>query len=287
MTDDHESDDLSDDVSEPAAPSAASASAAAPLRVLVVDDEATARRRLLRLLQALPDVRLAGECADAGEALDRIRGGGVDVVLLDIQMPGLTGLDALGLWPEDGPVVVFCTAHAEHAVAAFDVGAIDYLLKPVEAGRLRRALDRAREADAAQRFRAEAARHRQAPAPEAPPASPAATGLPPRLPLETRQGIVLLAPEEISHAQLDGALVTVHTTRGAFLCDLPLQELERQLAPHGFVRVHRRALLNLGRVVRLEPTETGGFLARTADGAAVEVSRLAARELRRRLGLRR
>ena len=97
---------------------------------------------------------------------------------------------------------------------------------------------------------------------------------------------MLLAPEEISHAQLDGALVTVHTTRGAFLCDLPLQELAERLGPHGFLRVHRRALLNLAKVVRLEPAETGGFLARTADGQAVEVSRQAARDLRRRLGLR-
>jgi two-component system LytT family response regulator len=254
---------------------------ARPLQVLVVDDEATARRRLMRLLEAVPGVRLAGECAEADEALERVRAGGVDVVLLDIQMPGLSGLDVLGLLPEDGPVVIFCTAHAQHAVAAFDVGAVDYLLKPVEPARLRKALERAREAEQRQRFRTEAARHRRGGA-----GAGAPEGLPPRLPLPTRQGIVLLAPAEISHAQLDGALVTVHTTRGAFLCDLPLQELVDRLGPHGFVRVHRRALLNLARVVRLEPADTGGFVARTDDGQAVEVSRQAARELRRSLGLR-
>ena len=255
-----------------------------PLHVLVVDDEATARRRLMRLLEAVPDVRLAGECAEADEALERVRAGGVDVVLLDIQMPGLSGLDVLGLLPEDGPVVIFCTAHAEHAVAAFDVGAIDYLLKPVEPGRLRKAIDRARKAEQRGRFRAEAERHRTAATGW--PGRGAADSLPPRLPLETRQGIVLLAHDEISHAQLDGALVTVHTTRGAFLCDLPLQDLAERLEPYGFVRVHRRALLNLAKVVRLEPAETGGLLARTAEGHAVEVSRQAARALRRRLGLR-
>jgi two-component system LytT family response regulator len=260
--------------------------ASEPLRVLVVDDEATARRRLMRLLEAMPDVRLAGECADADEALDRIRGGGVDLVLLDIQMPGLTGLDVLALWPPDGPIVIFCTAHAEHAVAAFDVGAIDYLLKPVDAARLRKALDRAREAEVLQRFRSEAERHRGKSSGK-PSAAASEGSLPARLPLETRQGIVLLAPAEISHAQLDGALVTVHTTRGPFLCDLSLQDLETSLVPHGFVRVHRRALLNLARVVRLEPEETGGFLARTDDGHAVEVSRQSARDLRKRLGLRR
>jgi two-component system LytT family response regulator len=262
------------------------AAAERPLQVLVVDDEAIARRRLMRLLQSVPDVRLCGECADADEALERVRAGGVDVVLLDIQMPGLSGLDVLGLLPDDGPVVIFCTAHAEHAVAAFDVGAVDYLLKPVEVGRLRKALERARQADQRRRFLTEAARHRNPGRGPERNGDRAPDGLPPRLPLETRQGIVLLAPEEISHAELDGALVTVHTTRGAFLCDLPLQELAERLTPHGFLRVHRRALLNLAKVARLEPNETGGFVARTADGQAVEVSRQAARDLRRRLGLR-
>jgi two-component system LytT family response regulator len=263
-----------------------------PLRVLVCDDEVMARRRLARLLEALPDVAVAGECEDAAELLDRVRKGGIDVVLLDIQMPGLSGIDALALWPPDGPVVIFCTAHSEHAVAAFDVGAIDYLLKPVEAGRLKKALARAREIDTRNRFASETQRQRDAraagPAPgggAAAGATTAAAGFPARLALETRQGIVLLAPDEISHAQLDGALVTVHTSRGEFLCDLPLQELEQRLGPHGFMRVHRRALLNLGQVTRLDPVETGGFVARTAAGAAVEVSRLAARDLRRRLRL--
>lgn len=254
-----------------------------PLQVLVVDDEATARRRLMRLLESVPDVRLCGECADAEEALARVRAGGVDVVLLDIQMPGLSGLDVLGLLPDDGPIVIFCTAHAEHAVSAFDVGAVDYLLKPVEAGRLRKALERARQADQRRRFLQEAARHRPA---ARGPDHGGGDGLPPRLPLQTRDGIVLLAPDEISHAQLDGALVTVHTSRGAFLCDLPLHDLAERLAPHGFLRVHRRALLNLAKVARLEPAETGGFVARTADGQEIEVSRQAARDLRRRLGLR-
>jgi two-component system LytT family response regulator len=249
------------------------------LRVLVCDDEVMARRRLLRLLEAFPDVRLAGECEDATELLERVGRGGIDVVLLDIQMAGLSGIDALALWPPDGPVVIFCTAHSEHAVAAFDVGAVDYLLKPVEAGRLKKALARARQTEMRTRFADEAQRQREARQGQ----GQGIDGFPVRLALETHQGIVLLAPDEISHAQLDGALVTVHTRRGEFLCDLPLQELEQRLGPHGFMRVHRRALLNLSQVTRLEPVETGGFVARTAAGAAVEVSRQAARDLRRRL----
>jgi two-component system LytT family response regulator len=182
-------------------------------------------------------------------------------------MPGLTGIDARALMPADGPAVVFCTAHAEHAVAAFDVGAVDYLLKPIEAGRLARAIERTRSALAGR------------------PATPEAP-LPARLAVETRQGVLLLDPADISHASLDETLVTLHTSSGPVLCDLAIGELERRLAPHGLLRVHRHSLLNLAHVLRLEPTDAGGYLARTTRGMAVEVSRSSARELRRRLGLR-
>jgi two-component system LytT family response regulator len=245
--------------------------------VLVADDEAMARRRLVRLLAPMPDVQVVGECADGAAVLGRIQDDDVDLVLLDVQMPGLSGLEALALWPAAGPVVVFCTAHAEHAVAAFDVGAVDYLLKPIEAARLKRALDRARGAEARQRFAAEAERHRR---------TPPTPELPARLPIETREGIVLVDPADIVCLQIDGALVTVHTRAGELLCDLPLQTLERRLTDFGFLRVHRRALLNLAHVTRLEPIDTGGFVACTSQGLRVEVSRLAARSLRKRLGLR-
>ena len=249
----------------------------APLRVLVADDEAIARKRLVRLLAAMPDVVIAGECADGHEVLERVRSGTIDVVLLDIQMPELNGLEALQLFPKDGPVVIFCTAHEAHAIAAFDVGAIDYLLKPVEAARLRRALDRARGRDGRDRYRDELARLQARDVAETPLQ---------RLALPTRQGIALVDPAQVTHATLDGELVTVHTTEGQYLAALSLQELESRLPRERFARVHRRSLLNLAHVVRLEPNEIGGFVARTRDGQAIEVSRQAARELRRRLGLR-
>jgi two-component system, LytTR family, response regulator len=247
------------------------------LRVLVADDEAIARKRLVRLLTALPDVAVAGECADAHEVLDRVRGGDVDVVLLDIQMPELSGLEALQLFPADGPLVIFCTAHTVHAIAAFDLGAIDYLLKPIEAARLRKALERAREQDVRRRYREEL-RRLQARSGEATPLR--------RLALPTKQGIVLLDPADVSHAELDGELVTVHTSARPYLCALSLQDLETRLPAERFARVHRRALVNLEHIVRLEPNEVGGFIARTRTGQAVEVSRQAARDLRKRLGLR-
>ena len=244
-----------------------------PLRVLVADDELMARRRLARLLAGLADVEPCGECADGAAVLARVAEGGVDVILLDIRMPGLDGLEAMRRLPEGGPTVIFCTAHAEHAVAAFDVGAVDYLLKPISAERLERALTRARTREAQARFQGELARHRRPPALD-------------RLAVPTRLGIVLLDPHRISHATLDGELATLFTPEGAHLSDLSLQELEARL-PSCFMRVHRRALLNLEHVVRLEPCATGGFVARTARGDAVPVSRKAGRELRRMLGLRR
>ena len=250
-----------------------------PLRVLVADDEAIARKRLLRLLSAMPDVTVAGECADAHEVLERVRAGGVDVVLLDIQMPELSGLEALQLFPSDGPLVIFCTAHTAHAIAAFDVGAIDYLLKPIEAARLRKALDRARDRDARRRYADELTRFKsRGPNDAEKPLD--------RLALPTRQGIVLLDPLAVSHAELDGELVTVHTADAQYLSALSLQELETRLPGERFARVHRRAIVNLEHVVRLEPNEVGGYTARTRNGRAVEISRQAARDLRKRLGLR-
>jgi two-component system, LytTR family, response regulator len=246
--------------------------AASPLRVLVADDEATARKRLVRLLGAMPEVTLAGECADAEAVLARVRAGDVDVVLLDIQMPELSGLEALQLFPAGGPLVIFCTAHAAHAVSAFDVGALDYLLKPIDGGRLRKALDRARQ------------RRREAPADPAAVPPPVDSLL--RLALPTRQGIVLLDPRDVTHAQLADELVTVYTAAHTYLSALSLQELEGRLPAATFVRVHRRALVNLTHVVRLQPNEVGGFLALTTGGHSIEVSRQAARDLRKRLGLR-
>ena len=240
-----------------------------PLRVLIADDEQVARSRLQRLLGAMPDIEVVGECEDGDAVLARVRQGGIDVVLLDIQMPKLKGTEALQLWPKDGPQVVFCTAHAQHALEAFEGGALDYVLKPIDAARLQKALGRARERGAPEKFRAELAKHQLD-----------------RLAITTRQGVVLVDPGTISHAVLEGELVTVFAGAEKYLTDYSLNELEERLGKGRFERVHRRALLNLSHVARLEPLETGGYFARTNGGHSVEVSRQAARDLRKRLGLR-
>lgn len=162
---------------------------------------------------------------------------------------------------------------------AFDVGAVDYLLKPFEAERLAKALERARSRDAVLRFHEEARRHQQA-------SEARGAGAIARLAVPTKQGIVLLDPRDITHAVLDGELVTLHAGTSTYLTDDSLQTLEARLAGGSFERVHRRALLNLDHVARLEPCPSGGYVARTHRGDAVEVSRQAARSLRKRLGLR-
>ncbi|MDI1475998.1 LytTR family DNA-binding domain-containing protein [Polyangium sp. y55x31] len=238
------------------------------LRVLVVDDEKLARARLFRLLGAIDGVVVVGEC-DRGDAVRAALGrGGIDVILLDIEMPGLTGIEAIRLLPEPRPYVIFCTAHAEYAVSAFEVAAVDYLLKPVEAGRLQIAIERAR--------RILGATKTDAPRPAAR-----------RLAIETREGVLLLDPAEISFAELDGALVTIMASGRRVLTDLSLAALEERLPTGTFIRVHRRALLNLEHVILLEPTPSGGYFARMKNGHTVEVSRQAARELRRALGIAR
>lgn len=238
-----------------------------PLRILIVDDEELARRRLARLLADLQGVELAGEC-DSGQAALAHLGGAeadVDVVLLDIRMPGLTGLQTAALLGDDGPYVIFTTAHDDHAIEAFDLGAVDYLLKPIEAVRLHRALGRARQ---------RLGRDLRGGAREFV-----------RLPVATREGIVLVDPQALTHATFDGALVTLHLPGRALLSDMSLQDLEDRLPPAVFERVHRRALVNLEKIERLEPLETGGYDARMPGGDVVPISRQAARRLRRRLGM--
>ncbi|HEU5074312.1 MAG TPA: response regulator [Polyangiaceae bacterium] len=242
------------------------------LRVLIADDEALARQRLVRLLAGLPRVKLSAECANGNEVL-RVLATKTDerpdILLLDIRMPELSGLETCALLQDDAPYVIFTTAYSEHAVEAFDVGADDYLLKPIEAARLKRALDRAR------------LRLEPVSALTAPERSPTLG----RLPVQTSRGIVLLGPHELSHAELAGPLLNLHTSRGTFLADFSLQHLQDALPDPRFWRVHRRALVNLDYVERLESVESGGYVAHMQSGARIPVSRQAGRRLRRALGL--
>ena len=244
-----------------------------PLRVLVCDDELMARKRVLRLLSELPGIEATFECESGEQVLAKLSEEDVDVAILDINMPGLSGLETVMQMPEDRPYIVFLTAHPEHAVKAFDVGAVDYLLKPVDDARLEKAIARARQS-LDQGHAGERA------------SAVAATAKPGKLAIATHDGAALVNPGDVTHATFDGALVTVHTADRSILTDDTLQDLEAKLPPGPFERVHRRAIVNLDHVDRLESVDSGGYVACLSSGKRVDVSRQSARRLRRRLGLR-
>jgi two-component system LytT family response regulator len=251
--------------------------ASIPLRVIVCDDELMARKRVVRLLGELGGVEAIIECESGAEVLERLKSEDVDVAVLDVNMPGMSGVETVLAMPEERPYVVFLTAHPEHAVKAFEIGAVDYVLKPVDDARLAKAIDRARQsldhgAQGAPRDKAgEAARGARST----------------KLAIATHDGAALVTPSEITHATFDGALVTVYTSTRTILTDDTLQDLEGKLGPAGdFERVHRRAIVNLDHVERLESVDSGGYVACLSTGKRVDVSRQSARKLRRRLGLR-
>jgi len=234
-----------------------------------------ARKRVLRLLGEVGGIEATFECESGEQVLARLCEDDVDVAILDVNMPGMSGIDTVLAMPEERPYIVFLTAHPEHAVKAFEVGAVDYVLKPVDDARLSKAIARAR------------AFLDHGPSGRAIDEGTAAPQKLAKLAIATHDGAALVSLAEVTHATFDGALVSVHTSNRTILTDNTLQELENKLGPAGtFERVHRRAILNLDHVERLESVDSGGYVACLSTGKKVDVSRQSARKLRRRLGLR-
>ena len=237
------------------------------LRVLIADDELMARRRLRRLLEAIDDVEIVSECDSGEAALSALASQSVDVAVLDVRMPGLSGLDVSSAALDLGVEIVLATAHSEHAVAAFERGVADYVMKPVDGERLAAAIERVRARVGAREASSE-------------PIAPAAA----RLPITVKGEVRLVDPASVVYARVEGALVEIAAGDEKLLTDTSLAELERRLGGH-VLRVHRRALLSLAHVDRLRPLATGGYLAITKGGDEVPVSRQEARRLRARLGI--
>ncbi|KAB8318436.1 response regulator transcription factor [Tolypothrix campylonemoides VB511288] len=223
-------------------------SADVPLRVLVVDDEPMARTRLRRMLGAEHGVHIVGECAtgeDAAAALATLR---PDVVFLDIQMPGMDGFGTLHrAAPAWRPRVVFVTAYSEHAVDAFEHGAVDYLLKPYSRERLRLALERAR-----------AGRQRAEPA--------VAERFPERLPVAVghRLRMVPVASIDCVVAQLN--YVELHVGAERLSLRETMAAMEAQLDPRHFARIHRSRIVRIAAVTEIETLESGQYVLRLASG---------------------
>lgn len=241
------------------------------MKILIADDEAPARSRLRVMAESIPDCIVVAEATNGREAVELAARMPVDCVLLDIAMPGVDGLEAARHLAslDPSPAVVFCTAHDEHALEAFEARAIDYLLKPVRRERLELALQRARRLQPdAIRGLAEAVQPRQ-----------------PRTHLCARvRGNLKLVPiSDISHLLAEDKYVVVHHSGGELLIEEPLKDLEIELADR-FVRIHRNCLVALDRITHLNRTTDGRMLVALRGTAhSLEVSRRNLPALRKRL----
>jgi two-component system LytT family response regulator len=234
------------------------------LRVLLVDDEEPARTLLKEYLRALPDTEVVAECRNGFEAVKAVSEQKPDLVFLDIQMPKLDGFEVLELIGGD-VAVVFVTAFDEHAIRAFEVNAVDYLLKPVSAERFAAALERARKRLGT--------RAPQVPVPEL-----LAEARPKDGPLErilVRQGanVHVIPTEALDYAAARDDYVGLHSKGKEYLKQQTLAELEASLDKRRFVRIHRSYLLNVARLARLETDEGDAKVAILQDGTRLPVSR--------------
>jgi DNA-binding LytR/AlgR family response regulator len=243
------------------------------MHILVVDDEAPARERLKRLLAEIDDVEIVGEAENGIQAIEMIGQEQPDLVLLDIQMPGLGGFDVIEAL-EQPPPVVFVTAYDEHAIRAFEVNALDYLLKPFSRERLEQAICRAREAQVeAGDFAAQLA--------------PLLEHLTThghyisRLTVRDRNHIRVLDTNEVDWIGVEEEQVSVHAGAKVYPIHRTLRELETRLDPTHFFRAHRSAIVNLDRVQEIIPWFKGSHKLRLTTGAEIELSRARTRILRR------
>jgi DNA-binding LytR/AlgR family response regulator len=246
------------------------------MRTLIVDDEAPARERLERLLAGIQAVELVGEAVDGTRAVEMIEREKPDLVLLDIQMPGLDGFGVIEAI-EDPPPIIFVTAYDEYAIRAFEVNALDYLLKPFSRARLEKAIRRAKAALAEEgEFAA-----RLRPLLE----SLTAQGrYLTRLAVHDRDCIRVLDAQEVDWIGIEGERVLVHLGDIAYPIRRTLAELEARLDPATFFRAHRSAIVNLNRVQEVIPWFKGSHKLRLTSGAEVDLSRAQARALRKVLG---
>lgn len=239
------------------------------IRTLIVDDEPLARERIRTLLAAEPDVRIIGECADGKSAVTAIRGKSPELLFLDVQMPEMDGFAVLeALRDEPAPVVIFVTAYDRYALRAFDVHAIDYLLKPFDRERFHRALHRAREA--IQGDGGEQLSRRLLALLQDVRAEPRYLQ---RLVIKSGGRVFFLRVEEIDWIEAAGNYLRLHVGRSEHLLRDTMNRIESQLDPEQFLRIHRSTIVNLERVKELQPSFHGDYLVLLHDGRRLTLSR--------------
>ena len=229
------------------------------MKILIADDEPVARQVLREHVEAIPSLEIAGEASTGKETLQRILDWDPDVVLLDQQMPELDGLAVVrSLRGAHTPLIIFVTAYERHALEAFEVGAVDYLLKPVRRERLEKAIDKARR---------QLKSH------------PAAQG-PKKIVGRRGTDLYLLDPTEIVAFQAEGELVHIITTGQRYLSDHSLKALEEKLERPRFRRVHRGTLINTDHLRKISPLSSRRWLLKMSNGFEAVVSKRLASAIR-------
>ncbi len=253
----------------------------APLRVVIADDERPARSFLRATLATFDDVTLAGEAESGLEAVELIERTKPDLALLDFEMPELNGLQVVRALKKFTPLIAFVTAFDDHAVQAFELNAIDYLLKPVEPKRLRETLNRAIEraerndlADQGERFKTAAATYDELARP---------TFLE-RIPVRRREEVVLVPVAQVASIVADGELLHLHTLKNEkFTIAFRLKDLEGRLDPQQFVRLGRGILARVEAITRISFMPGGTQVALLANGQKLPISRIQSKVLKDRL----
>jgi two-component system, LytTR family, response regulator len=244
------------------------------MKTLIVDDEPIARRVLAEELQAFPEVELAGEASNGKQALLKIAEIKPDLVFLDLQMPVMSGFEVIRNLPGNPPpVVVIVTAFDQHAIRAFEAGAVDYLLKPVSTGRLQKAVERAHSL---QRDPAEAARElARASATAEPPPSPSR-----KIVGRSGQEYHLLDADDVLAFQAERELVWIVTAKQRLLATQPLHNIEQRLGGSQFRRVHRNAIVNVNHVRKMSPLSSQRWVVTLSNSLQLIVSKRMAHGIR-------
>jgi two-component system, LytTR family, response regulator len=234
------------------------------MRVLVVDDEPLAQTAVKNVLSARSDVERFDSACDANEALEKLARNSYDVLLLDINMPGLSGTELLDQLKGSIPVV-FVTAHNTHAVAAFEKHAVDYVLKPFSQERMNAALDHA-----LQRTKAESAAKLIEALPQLQNVSRQPRA---KLAIKVKGKVLLINPADIMTVQAEGNYVLLHRALGSYLLRESISAVAEKLKPYGFIQIHRSVLVNAAFVEEINPYLTGDYGLRMKGGAEFTVTR--------------
>lgn len=238
------------------------------IRSVIVDDEPLVRERLRTLLAGHADVQVAGEAEDGPSALEAVRKLTPDVVFLDIQMPGLSGLEVAEVWRSEGalPIIIFVTAFDQFALEAFRLHALDYLTKPIDPERFSESLGRARELlrrpdrdELHQRIQAMLEMHERR------------QSVRPHLVVRERDGYVLVPTSDIHCLEATGNYVRIQCQRASHLLRSTLSAVEAKLDPQRFLRVHRSWIVNLEQVREAQPWTKGGWILLTRSGLKIPV----------------